>query len=116
MTNMFTLILLVILMLGFSYFATVNTQLSIITIPGYAQLEIPLYILIGITLVLGLSFSWIVNLLDSLSVAMKLRGKEHVIKDAKTTIQELTKKVNQLEIENAKLTGRLENHPDPESM
>ena len=113
---MFTLILLVILALGFSYFATENTQLQTITLAGYTLTPVPIYILIGVTLLLGLSLSWIISLLDSLSVAFKLRGKEHAIKDAKTTIQELTKKVNQLEIENAKLTERAGERPDPESI
>lgn len=112
---MFTLILLVILALGFSYFATENTRLSTITLTGYA-LQVPLYILIGVTLLLGLAFSWLISLLDSLSSAIKLRGKEHVIKDAKTTIQELTKKINQLEIENAKLSERAGERPDSESI
>ena len=113
---MFTLILLVILALSFSYFATLNTQLAIITIPGYAQLQIPLYIIIGITLLLGLSFSWLVSLLDSLPVIMKLRGKEHDIKDAKATIHDLTHRINKLEIENAKLSERAGHLKDPESI
>ena len=113
---MFTLILLVILSLGFSYFATFNTQLSTITIPGYAQLQIPLYIIIGVTLVLGLSISWLNGLLDLLPIAMKLRGKEHVIKDAKATIHDLTHRINKLEIENAKLIERAGKRSDPESI
>ena len=38
---------------------------------------------------------------------MKIRGKEHVIKDSKATIAELKKKINQLELENAEQTGEL---------
>lgn len=113
---MFTLILLVILALGFSYFATFNTQLSIITFPGSLQYQVPLYILIGITLVLGLSLSWLISLLDSISTSLKLKGKEDTIKDAKSTIHDLTKRINQLEVENARLEERTGNHPDPESM
>lgn len=113
---MFTLILLVILALGFSYFATENTQLSTITLAGYKMAQIPLYVLIGITLLIGLSLSWLISLLDSLAVAMKIRGKEHVIKDAKDTIRDLTKKVNDLEIENAKLSVRTGKNQDPDSM
>ena len=113
---MFTLILLIILALGFSYFATFNTALSIITIPGYTQLEIPLYIILGVTLVLGLCLSWMNGLLESLPVAMKLRGKEHAIKDAKATIHDLTHKINKLEIENAKLAERAGKHSDSESI
>lgn len=113
---MLTLILLVILALGFSYFATFNTQLATITIPGSSQLQIPLYILLGITLVLGLSLSWLISLLDSISTSMKLKGKEDTIKDAKSTIHDLTKRVNHLEIENAKLAERAGTHSDPESI
>lgn len=113
---MFTLILLVILALGFSYFASENTQHSTITFAGYMLPQMPLYVLIGFTLILGLSLSWLISLLDSLSTAMKLRGKEHVIKDAKETIRDLTKRVNLLEIENAKLSAVSQKHPDPESM
>lgn len=113
---MLTVILLVILALGFSYFSAFNSQLATITIPGYAQLEIPLYILMGITLILGLSFFWIISLVDSLSYTMKLRGKEHTIKDAKATIHDLTHRINQLEIENAKLSERAGNPKDPDSL
>lgn len=113
---MLTVIFLVILALGFSYFATLNTQLTTITVPGYAILEVPLYILMGITLVLGLSFFWLISLLDSLSYTMKLRGKEHTIKDAKATIHDLTHRINKLEIENAKLSERAGHLKDPESI
>ena len=113
---MFTVILLVILGIGFSYFATLNTQLATITVPGYPQFQLPLYILMGATLVLGLSFFWIVSLIDSLSVAMKLSKKEHVIKDAKATIHDLTHRINELEIENAKLSERAGKLSDPESI
>lgn len=113
---MFTLILLVILALGFSYFATENTQLSTITIAGFTWVSIPQYILIGLTLILGLSLSWIISLLDSISTSFKMRGKEHTIKDAKATIRDLTRKINELEIENAKLSERTKETPDRESM
>lgn len=114
---MFTLILLVIVALGFGYFATQNTLYIPITIANSVIPDVPLYIVLGLTLLLGLSISWIISLLDSFSVAMKLRGKEHTIKDAKHTINDLTKRVNQLEIENAKLKGNVEKEQvDDESL
>lgn len=104
---MFTVILFVILSIVFGYFATQNTQDISITLAGSEILGLPLYLVIGVTLVLGLSFSWLVSLLDSFSTTLKMRGKESTIKDANKTIQELTKQVNDLEIENANLKGKI---------
>lgn len=113
---MFNLIIFVFLALIFGYFATQNTQNITITLASYVT-SLPLYIVIGATLLIGLSFSWLISLLDSFSVAMKIRGKESTIKDAKKTIQDLTKQVNQLEIENAKLKGHVEKEQvDDESL
>ncbi len=109
---MFTLILFVILALIFGYFASQNTQNITITLANYVITSIPLYIVIGVALLIGLSLSWLYSLLDSFSAAMKLRGKDSTIKDSKRTIHDLTKRVNQLEIENAKLKGRKEQADD----
>lgn len=109
---MFALILLVILALAFGYFATQNTLNIPITLASYTFSGVPLYIVLGITLLIGLLFSWFVSLLDSFSVAMKLRGKDSTIKDSNKTIQDLTKRVNELEIENAKLKGSKEQTDD----
>lgn len=108
---MFAIILLVVLALGFGYFAIQNAQQTTIMLTGYAFPSVPLYVVIGITLLLGLLFSWILSLVNGLSTSMKLRGKEHTIKDANKNVSELTKKVNELEVENAKLKGQLEKSP-----
>ena len=105
---MFIIILLLILALVFGYFATQNTQHISITIANYTLSSIPLYAVVGLTLLIGLSFSWLVSLIDSFSIAMKLRGKEHKIKDANKTIQDLNKQVKDLEIENSRLKGKNE--------
>ena len=105
---MFTVILFLILALVFGYFATQNTQHINLTVANYSLSSIPLYAVVGITLLIGLLFSWLVSLMDSFSGAMKLRGKEHKIKDANKTIQDLNKQVKELEIENARLKGKNE--------
>ena len=105
---MFNFIFLLVLALIFGYFATQNTQNITITVASYTLSSIPLYAVVGITLLIGLSFSWLVSLFDSLSSAMKLRGKEHKIKDANKAIQDLNKQVKELEIENARLKGKNE--------
>ena len=104
---MFTFILYVILAIVFGYFATQNTQPVSISLLGATLSDIPLYAVLGVTLLVGLAFSWFIGLFDTLASSMKIRGKEHVIKDSKATIAELKKKINQLELENAEQTGEL---------
>lgn len=114
---MFPLILLVSLGLGFGYFATQNTQHITISLANYVIPSVPLYIIIGVTLLIGFAISWIISLSDMLSTTFRMRGKESTIKNAKKTIHDLTKQINELEIENATLKGKLENGPvDDESL
>ncbi len=68
-----------------------------------------MYIVLGVTFLLGLAISWILSLIDNVFVAFQLKGKDSTINEARKTILDLTKKVNQLELENAKLEGKLEN-------
>ena len=114
---MFSFIIYLILAIVFGYFATQNTEPISLTLASYKIEQIPLYIALGITLLVGLFFSWFIGLFDSFASAMKIRGKEHIIKDDKKNIRELTRKINQLEIENAKLTGELKRESkDPNSL
>lgn len=114
---MFTFILLLILGLGFGYLATQNAMNIPITLANYTLPNVPLYMVIGVTFLLGLFLSWLNSLLGSFSSAMKLRGKDSAIKGSKKTINDLIKQVNQLEIENAKLKGKIEKESkDDESL
>lgn len=100
----------------FGYFATQNTQTISVTLAGRTLPHIPLYIVLGVTFLIGLAFSWIMSLFDSLASALKIRGKDKKIKDAKNTIHEMTKRVNQLEIENAKLKNQIDKERDNTSL
>lgn len=114
---MFSLIVYLILAIVFGYFATQNTSLISLTFGSYKIEGIPLYVALVATLLIGLLFSWLNNLLDSFISIMKIKGKENIIKDDKKIIRELTKKINQLELENAKLTGELKRESkDPNSL
>lgn len=104
---MFGIILLVVTALGFGYFATQNTLSIPIVLTGYNIGDIPLYVVIGVSFLLGLFLFWLISLVDSVGFAMKLRGKENTIKDTKKNIQDLTRRINELEIENAQLKGEL---------
>lgn len=114
---MFSLIIYLILAIVFGYFATQNTGLISLTLASYKIEHIPLYVALGLTLLVGLFFSWLNGLFDLFASTMKIRGKEHTIKNDKKIIHELTKKINQLELENAKLTGELKSESkDPNSL
>lgn len=100
---MFSLIVLVVFGIGVAYFATQNTQAISITLAGYPLTGIPLYVIVLGSLLLGFIVSWILSLIGAISSAFKTHGKENTIKDANNQISELTKRVNQLELENEKL-------------
>jgi uncharacterized integral membrane protein len=113
---MFTFIFFLLLAIIFGYFATQNTQTISVTLANQTLPHIPLYIVLGVTFLIGLIFSWIVSLFDSLASALKIRGKDHKIKDAKNTIHEMTRRINQLEIENAKLKKQIDKGQDNTSL
>lgn len=107
---MFALIVLFIFGIGVAFFATQNTQAISLTFANYSLNSIPLYIIVLVSLLLGFAVSWIISLVDVISSAFKIHGKEGTIKNANKQIAELTKKVHQLELENEKLKGE-SGHP-----
>lgn len=113
---MFTFILFILLALALGYFAIQNPQTITVTLANQTLQNIPLYIVLGITFLIGFVFSWIISLFGSLSSTLKIRGKEHNIKDAKKTIHEMTSRINQLELENAKLKKQTYKGQDNTSM
>ena len=64
--------------------------------------DIPLFYIIVGSLVIGLILSYIIYLVNSISTALTLRGKEKEIKVYKDEVLELTKRIHQLELENEK--------------
>lgn len=105
----FTFILFIIVVLGFGVFATQNTQSITITFANYTISQVPLYIVLGVSLLIGLIVSSIGNLPNVFSAAMRMRGKEHAIKSGKSTINQLEKKIDQLEAENTRLKDEIKN-------
>ena len=79
-------------------FISVPLNLGLYTFSG-----IPLfYIIIG-SLLFGLILSYLVYLFRSVATSFKFRGKDNEIKKNRNEVFELTKQVNQLELENKKL-------------
>lgn len=104
---MLTMIWIVVLAIGFAIFATQNTISIPLALGSYVIPDLPLYIVIGVTLLLGLFMSAIISFLNSIAVAFQLHGKDSAIKDSNRSISDLTNKVHHLEVENAQLKGEL---------
>ncbi len=68
----------------------------------------PLYVVVIGSLLGGLVIGWIMYILHAFSTSLSRRGKEKEIKEAKKTIADLTKRIHELELENAKLSGNPE--------
>jgi uncharacterized integral membrane protein len=85
-----------------AYFATQNTGTITLQFASYSR-TMPIYVIILASLLAGLLFGWIFQLLNSISGAFAIRSKNKKIKESKDENLELTKKVHQLEIENTKL-------------
>lgn len=108
----FSLILLIIFAIGFGYFATFNALAVPIAFGTYYTLSaVPLYLVIGVSLLTGLLLSWFISLVASLGNSFTLRKRERELNDKKASIHTMTKQINKLEIENSNLKGELKNEP-----
>lgn len=100
---MFALIVLIVFGIGVAFFATENTQPVSITLARYPFTGIPLYLIVLGSLLLGFVVSWVISLVDVISSALKIHGKDSAIKDGNKQITELNKKLHELELENERL-------------
>lgn len=100
---MTALILFILFGLLFSYFATLNTALVTIHFGIYILNAIPIYLLVLVSLTIGLLFATIFYSLKSISSYFAFSKKSGELKTSKKEIIELTKKIHQLELENTKL-------------
>lgn len=105
---MVTLILLLLICLVFGVFAAQNTQLVTVTFFNLVWKDVPQYLLMVLPLILGLAIAWIISLFGSFSHMLKLRKKDSTINETQKSAAELTKRVNELELENADLKEQLQ--------
>jgi lipopolysaccharide assembly protein A len=114
---MLTLILLLIVGSALVYISTFNDMPVSVNFGIYALNNIPLfYVIIGF-FVFGLVLSYLVYLVNSISTAFTIRGKDKAIKKNKNEAVELTKRVHQLELENEELKQHTRNEPlDPDAL
>ena len=104
---MLTLIATVILALVFALFATQNTGSVTIYFGSNSISNVPLYLVILLSIILTLLVSGFIYFLRSLSSSLTLNEKEEDIKKTKGELAEVTRQAHKLELENTKLKAEL---------
>lgn len=100
---MITLILFLVVGSVMAYLAQNNLVQVTLHLGTYVFSGIPLfYIIIG-SLLTGLGLAYFIQLFNSFFTALTMRGKDSKIKQDKSDIADLTKRVHQLELENERL-------------
>jgi uncharacterized integral membrane protein len=89
-----------------AYFALQNTTPITLHLASYELPNIPVYLAMLGSLVLGLLFAWMVHLLKAISSSSAMRGKNKELKEEKKENLELIKQMHQLELKNSKLTAK----------
>ena len=104
---MLALLLIAILFgLGIGYFATENTTPVTIRLADYALEEVPLYLVVVGSLLVGLLIAWILYIARSVSARLTIYGKNQVVKKTRRNMAELEQRVHELEVENERLRPR----------
>jgi uncharacterized integral membrane protein len=104
---MLTLILIVSFGLVFGYFSTLNTTNVIIKFLDYSTTPLPLYLVILASIGIGILITMVFNFLRWFATSRKLGKKDRELRSTTNEVNELTKTVHKLEIENAKLKTEL---------
>ncbi len=113
---MITLILIVISASLFGYFSTQNTTDVTIHFLTYSSRSLPLYFVILVSIGLGLLIAMFINFLRWFSTKRKLGKKDRDLKKTESEVNELTKTVHKLELQNTKLEAELGKSGDEDSI
>ncbi|HCR35974.1 hypothetical protein A2130_00415 [Candidatus Woesebacteria bacterium GWC2_33_12] len=103
---MLTLFLTVALGIVFAVFATQNTGHASIYFGDYSLQNVPVYIVVLIPLLIGLSSSFVVHLIKSMANKLSMSKSKNEIKNLKEELTEITKEAHKLELENTKLKAK----------
>jgi uncharacterized integral membrane protein len=100
---MLVLLVAVLFGLGIGYFATENTIPVTIRLAEYALEDVPLYLVVMGSLLVGLFIAWILYIARSVSTRLTIYGKDQVVRKTRRTVSDLERRVHELEVENARL-------------
>ncbi len=100
---MLNIIFLLITGSVFAYLSKDNLVPVTLNVAQYTFANIPLFYVIVGSLLVGLTLSYFVQVLGSITNSFVLRGNRQAIKSGRDEVLELTKRVHQLELENERL-------------
>jgi uncharacterized integral membrane protein len=100
---MLVLLVAVLFGLGIGYFATENTIPVTLRLAEYALEDVPLYLVVMGSLLVGLFIAWILFIARSVSTRLTIYGKDQVVRKTRRTVSDLEQRVHELEGENARL-------------
>lgn len=103
---MISLIILIASGAGFAYFATQNTARISVNLFHYVIPNIPVYVVVLAALLIGILICWVISVFGSISTSLKIFGKNSKIKQSSKEIDNLNKKIHDLELENENLKGK----------
>jgi uncharacterized integral membrane protein len=87
----------------FGYFATLNTSVASVSFGTYSVDQMPMYVIILLSLGMGVVISSIFYVCKSFSDKVVMGKKEKEIEQEKHHTAELMKRVHRLELENTRL-------------
>lgn len=111
-----TLIVTILFGLIIASFAIQNTGNISLNFFTYTIPNVPTYLAIIGALLIGLLFAWLISMMKGIETGFMLRGKEGKIKASTRENEELTRKIHQLELENARLSTAVNLPTDDKSL
>jgi len=100
---MLSLIVMLALGLLLGVFAIQNNNPVTVYYGGYTLSNLPLYVVMIGSMLIGVALSWILSLFGWASTTMQLSGKDRAIKQYSNDASQLAHRVEELEKENADL-------------
>ena len=100
---MLNIIILLLVGSGFAYVSKYNLELVSLDLGIYRLDNIPLFYVIVGSVVVGLTLSYFLQMIQNISNYLIIQKKGKEIKAGKEDVLDLTKRVHQLEIENEHL-------------
>lgn len=92
-------------------FATQNTTQVAISLGMYHYSHVPLYLVVLISILVGVILSCIAYYVTLLTASLAIRGKESALTDVKRENMDLAKRLHQTEVQNAELKGKYSEEP-----
>lgn len=100
---MLALILLLIFGSGIAFLAFENSANVTLTFLNYTFPDVSLFSVILGSMLIGALLVYVIHLVNSISTAITIHGKDKKIKKSENDVTQLTKKTHQLELENESL-------------